>query len=292
MRYVFFHGNCFDGFGAAYAAWAKFGDSAKYIPQTHGQETILDIPYKEKDEVYVVDFSISNEVFEKLDEKVAKIVILDHHRTALDRFTELTPYPEDFFTFSDGKNQVIFDMNKSGALISWEYFHPDHPAPQLIQWISDRDLWTFNIPGTKEAHAFLASKEKEFEGWENYRLLAATNPQSIVDTGKSLLELEEQVVAMICKKAYVTKIKGHTVPIVNATSHWSEVGHRLLDIYPFASFAASYTDQPDGTRMFSLRSRNDEDFDVSEIAKMFNGGGHKHAAGFKIPIELHLTTLE
>jgi nanoRNase/pAp phosphatase (c-di-AMP/oligoRNAs hydrolase) len=34
-------------------------------------------------------------------------------------------------------------------------------------------------------------------------------------------------------------------------------------------------------REFSLRSLGD--FDVSEIAKEFGGGGHKNAAGFKVP---------
>jgi nanoRNase/pAp phosphatase (c-di-AMP/oligoRNAs hydrolase) len=34
-------------------------------------------------------------------------------------------------------------------------------------------------------------------------------------------------------------------------------------------------------REFSLRSVGD--FDVSEIAKSFGGGGHKNAAGFKVP---------
>ena len=45
-------------------------------------------------------------------------------------------------------------------------------------------------------------------------------------------------------------------------------------------FAASYYDVKDG-RIYSLRSQP-EGIDVSEIAKAMGGGGHKHAAGFKI----------
>jgi nanoRNase/pAp phosphatase (c-di-AMP/oligoRNAs hydrolase) len=37
--------------------------------------------------------------------------------------------------------------------------------------------------------------------------------------------------------------------------------------------------------IFSLRS-TEEGLDVSEIAKLYGGGGHKHAAGFKVPHEL------
>jgi len=35
---VLYHANCLDGFGAAYAAWKKFGDTADYIPVQYGEE--------------------------------------------------------------------------------------------------------------------------------------------------------------------------------------------------------------------------------------------------------------
>src|SRR3989338_9515798 len=34
---ILYHANCPDGFGGAYAAWKKFGDSAEYIPVKHGK---------------------------------------------------------------------------------------------------------------------------------------------------------------------------------------------------------------------------------------------------------------
>ena len=41
-------------------------------------------------------------------------------------------------------------------------------------------------------------------------------------------------------------------------------------------------------RTFSLRSEEGGE-DVSEIAGLFGGGGHKHAAGFQLAVdELHL----
>ena len=33
---VIYHADCIDGFGAAYAAWRKFGDAARYLPMHHG----------------------------------------------------------------------------------------------------------------------------------------------------------------------------------------------------------------------------------------------------------------
>ena len=39
--------------------------------------------------------------------------------------------------------------------------------------------------------------------------------------------------------------------------------------------------------IYSLRSRPGSDVDVSEIAKQYGGGGHKHAAGFSVTHDDH-----
>lgn len=60
----------------------------------------------------------------------------------------------------------------------------------------------------------------------------------------------------------------------------SEIGQSLAAGY---DFGGCYFDTDEKERVFSLRSL-DDGTDVSEIAKSFGGGGHEHAAGFKIPI--------
>lgn len=292
MKYVFFHANCFDGFGAAYAAWKKFGDEAKYIPASYGKEHISDNPFQPEDEIYILDYSVSNEEFDQLAETVAKLVMLDHHKTALERFTEEAPLSPD----SDGllhateNVYVKFDMRKSGALLAWEYFHAS-PVPQLIQWVSDRDLWQFKLDGTKEAHAYIAAKRRDFDIWNTMMMEMETvwGRANVLGMGKLLLSQQDITVDMICKKAYTTNIAGYNVPVVNSTSHWSEVGNKLLELNPGCKFAASYGDQPDGTRMYSLRSVGD--FDVALIAQKFGGGGHKNASGFRVDIDLQLPQL-
>lgn len=290
MKYVFFHGNCYDGFGAAFAAWKKFGNDAKYIPVIYGKSKISDTDFQPEDVVYILDYSISNEEFESLSGRVSYVTMLDHHKTALERFTELSPYPDSKFSHLADNSYIFFDMNKSGALIAWEHFN-NGPAPRLIQCISDRDLWQFKLPESKAIHAYLTSKKFDFEVWDV--ISAKSNGldwYSIIDCGNLLLEQQSQTVDMICKKAYQTTFMGHIVPVVNASSHWSEVGNRLLELYPRTAFSASYCDQPDGTRMYSLRS-TDVGEDVSKIALLFGGGGHRNAAGFNLPIELQVKDL-
>ncbi len=70
----------------------------------------------------------------------------------------------------------------------------------------------------------------------------------------------------------------YEVPVVNATVLFSDIAGELAKGKPFG---ACYFDRADGKRQWSLRSSPDG-VDVSEIAKLYGGGGHKNAAGFEV----------
>ena len=68
--------------------------------------------------------------------------------------------------------------------------------------------------------------------------------------------------------------------VVNA-SHWmSEIGARLSPDCDYAMIW--YYDHNDKDIKVSLRAFHDT-IDVSEVSKKFGGGGHKKAAGFRLP---------
>ena len=72
--------------------------------------------------------------------------------------------------------------------------------------------------------------------------------------------------------------------VVNS-SHWmSEIGSRLAPDCDFAMIW--YYDHKHLGYNCSLRAFH-ETTDVSEISKKFGGGGHKKAAGFRLPAEIH-----
>jgi hypothetical protein len=77
--FVLYHASCHDGFSAAYAAWKKFGESAKYIAVNDRINFPEYIP--EGSEVYLLDFAFRKNVIDNLRTKVKKLVILDHHMT-------------------------------------------------------------------------------------------------------------------------------------------------------------------------------------------------------------------
>ncbi len=258
MRYVLYHANCYDGFGAAYAAWKKFGDSAKYIPVSYGQPLPELEPFGE---VFIVDFCYPFQTLEGIAEHMP-LTVLDHHKTAQEMLSDWWHH----------NATVVFDMNKSGALLSWEHFHPGKEVPKLIQHISDRDLWQFKLDGTAKIHKALVSYPMDFELWDSFDI------ETLKHQGETCERLYTELVNNICSKAWKRYIAGYNVPVVNTSMAWSEVGDTLVKQNPDAPFVASFTVMKNSV-MWSLRSRND--FDVSAIAKQFGGGGHKNAAGFK-----------
>lgn len=67
------------------------------------------------------------------------------------------------------------------------------------------------------------------------------------------------------------------VPIVNAPQ--VDISELLDHLARNDTFAMGWWQRGDGEFQYSLRSRGD--FDVSELAKKYGGGGHKNAAGFE-----------
>jgi uncharacterized protein len=260
---ILYHANCYDGFGAAWVAWHKFGDGATYLAANYGPEA-PEFPLGS--DLYILDFSYPPEVLAEYGDKMRKVVVLDHHKTAEENLSE----------FSHPNVEVIFDMEKSGAQLALEYFNPQMTAnqKQLIAHIQDRDLWKFNIKGSKEVHKALVSYPMNFELWDTFKV------DGLYAEGITCERIYSQLVDNICENSWIGCISGYHVPVVNTSIAWSEVGAYLAGTkYEAYDFVASFTVFSDNI-MFSLRSIGN--FDVSSIAKRWGGGGHKNAAGFKL----------
>jgi oligoribonuclease NrnB/cAMP/cGMP phosphodiesterase (DHH superfamily) len=260
--YVLYHGNCYDGFGAAYAAWRSFGSDATYLPVVYGQPFPSEVPIGAI--IYILDFSYPRDELIQQHGWSKNLVVLDHHTTAREALA--------------GLSFATFDMDKSGARLAWDYFHPTRRIPWLLRYVEDRDLWRFILPDSREVASALRMYPMEFCVWDHMARNAQTFRPQLIREGRVVLTLTTMTVKMMCDKARWDDVGGFNVPIVNATCHWSEVGEELLSRYPDAQFVGSYYDAADGRRTWSLRSR--PDFDVSTVAKILGGGGHPQAAGF------------
>lgn len=261
---VIYHDVCYDGFGAAWVFYKQFRDTARYIPATYGAAFPENI--KHGSDVFIVDFSypravlMKNLLLEHLKKKSIYLVILDHHKSA----------EEDL----RGIPNAIFNMEKSGAMMAWEYLFAPEPPPALINYIMDRDLWKFRLPYSREIGAALRSYRMDFETWNGLEMKI----QQLKVDGIAILRQQDQTVEQMCRNAVIRNIGGYDIPVVNCTCYFSEVCETLIEIYPKAICAASYFDRYDKNRQWSLRSKGE--FDCTLIARQYGGGGHKNAAGF------------
>lgn len=293
---MLYHANCADGFGAAWAAWMRWGDDVKYLPVSYGQEP----PDVAGRHVLIGDFSFKRETMAGLSHSAASVVILDHHKTAEDELTQWRWFKDkpERFTLrvitgmladltKNGYPAIgaLFDMQRSGAAMVWDFCHPDSPMPLLLELIEDRDLWRFDNALTKPFGIWLRCEPMTFERWQAIccKLNDPREHDALFAEANAMQRFFDQKVAEIGRLARTGNVAGHAVPLCNCPPMFaSEVGHWLLDKHPDAPFVVCYSDQS-SARGYSLRSRDDR-ADVSEIARKFGGGGHRNAAGFGVPL--------
>ncbi|HEY9148938.1 MAG TPA: DHHA1 domain-containing protein [Gammaproteobacteria bacterium] len=275
---VIYHANCLDGFGAAFAAWLHFSAreiEADYFAAKHGSEP----PECAGREIYIVDFSYKRAVLKQICAVAERVTILDHHISAQEDLAGLADEHDNL--------HVVFDMEKSGAVLSWEYFH-QMPPPLLLQHVQDRDLWRFKLDGTDAINTALMSYPFTFAFWQEVNT-SAERLQQLRGEGETINRFRRQLIEQYKKRAVFSTIAGHQVPVVNAPhAIISELLGELALEHPFA---VGYQDHGN-KRSWSLRSRKDGGEDVAKIAEKFGGGGHRNAAGFGTQLPEGLLTLE
>jgi len=287
-----YHENCLDGFAAAWCVRHALGpDGVEFYPGVYGDPP----PDMTGRDVILVDFSYKRPVLDEMAKVAHSILILDHHKSAAEDLAGLpTPSAEVQKIVVQGYGLglgmppgacALFDMNRSGAGIAWDFFHPGRPRPVLIDYIEDRDLWRFKLRDSKLINAALFSYPYDFEQWDHLMLRAS---HSFAREGAAILRKQEKDVAELvaATKRRVT-IGGHDVWGANLPyTYASDAANLMAQGEPFA---ACWWETPRG-RVFSLRS-DEHGLDVSQIAKAYGGGGHQHAAGFRLSYGVHYTGL-
>lgn len=265
---VIYHGNCPDGFAAAYALYDHFRQGAEcrcdFVAGIHGQ----DPPDVTGRDVYIVDFSFRRPVLKDICQAASTVTVIDHHASAE---LDLAGLEQEHANL-----RVVFNMDKSGAVLAWEFYHAT-PPPRLLLHVQDRDLWRFELEGTNDIHAALMSLPFDFSRWEQL-CAGESDLEPLRAGGQAINRYRRRMIDLHREKAVMVTIAGYRVPGVNCYEDiMSDLVGELAKGHPFA---AAYQDQ--GTlRKWSLRSSPDG-LDVSEIAARFGGGGHRHAAGFAI----------
>lgn len=286
-----YHFPCDDGFASAWIARRKWPDVVM-APTNYGLPFDVDIAGKN---VLMADFSFKYDELCAMSFKAKRIVILDHHKTAaadLERLPRFSGGLEsksfdiaihDCWTNNMPEIVACFDMQRSGASLTWEFCFPDEPMPVFIQFIEDRDLWRFALKETRAFSLYLRSYPMDFDYWDKIAERVMSDPNLVIGEALSIERFYDQKLAEIVSTATLKSIgKWKDVPVAHAPYAFaSDLANELLKKYPAAPFAAVVVDSY-GARTYSLRSEDSRQ-DVSEVARQFGGGGHRNAAGFRVP---------
>ena len=288
---VIYHSPCYDGHTAAWVFRKFRGEEADFVGVNYGKG--VEPPDCKGRIVYCLDFCFDRDtMINKVIIPSQSTTVYDHHKTheaALDGILEEIRHKKGLQRSGD---KIVFDVSRSGAGITYDELEREHSkrtgflTPRhggrrplwLVDYIEDRDIWAWKLPDSKAVAAYTTIVPMTFEDWD---VLANAKIEDIVERGQAVQAYIEAYGNKACESARMEKIGNYKVPTINIQyMNCSEHVGKLAELHPTAKFAAGYYRSLTGSWKFSLRSRGD--FDVSEVALKYGGGGHKAAAGFEV----------
>lgn len=279
----YYHFPCSDGVTSAWCIRNKLNNpDVEYVgvlPQCRNTEFIPE-NYEDKTVIFT-DVCPTEEILTMLLEKTKKVIILDHHKTNEALVAK----------FNNPKLEVIFDMNRSGAQITWDYFNDNENRPWFVDYVGDRDLWKFELPQSKLINLGLYelnylnfdSLDELFKDLENKdtfinnKLIPYAN--IIEERNNNMIEYhlkKARKVSMDVNGKTYTIWLGYILPMLRS-DYGNRLVNKLFEDGTIPDFAAIWEYNFDGDEWWiSFRSKST---DVSEVASHFGGGGHKFASG-------------
>jgi len=260
---IIYHAECVDGFTAAWAAWRAIGAKGQYLPAHHGAAA----PAVHDRDVVMLDFAYSRATSLALASQAHSLLVLDHHKTALDELGDL-PFAR-------------LDMQQSGAGLAWRHFHPCTEVPRLVRTVEDGDLWRHALTDTRAVYMRLSYEPRTFGNWDRIAQMTSTMGgfEAFAAEGRLLQDERDFQVERLLMRRFEVMLQGERgLAAESPAAFRSEVGHRLAEMS--GTFGLVWYPRGRGYRV-SLRSIGE--YDVERLARHFGGGGHRNAAGFTLP---------
>lgn len=278
---VIYHANCTDGMAAVWVFKKAYGDTMEYHPGVY-QMAVPDIVDRD---VYMMDFSYPRHIMIDICKFARSVTVLDHHKTAIE---DLAGLELDYPSF----DMSHCDLDASGAYIAWRYVTQDCGVdlglcPPFLLHVQDRDLWRFKLPGTKAIIKGANTERMSHPQMDYFMSLSPDDLKTVEAAGELLLSHErsmmESILSGCLREFHFKSLDGEVdrkLAVVNCFGgFFSDLGELFYTAHkePIVMYYDTATH-----RVFGLRSQDPTGEDVGAIAKAFGGGGHKHAAGFKV----------
>lgn len=271
----------------------------------------------EGEAVFILDlsFTVNNieEAFEAIFKKTHNVTWIDHHASSIDA-KKLIKGKYNY--------QGIINSSYCAAYLAYFYFNStsyeddienllkkyEKKTPEFIKIV---DLWDSWKDVNKNVRSFMARfkqlendiaiEDNEWSVWLSNKIIKSfvdgelTTESNIVvnnmiQKGYPLVGFEDSQYKAIMENAFDRNICGVTFRCVN-----SYLGNSLLfgeDFFKYDAVLKFYYVPKDNMFTCSVYSNKDSNFNCGELAEAFGGGGHFHAAGFKLSIEHMITFLD
>jgi len=248
--------------------------------------------------VIIMDVAYNVDIIQDISNRTKKMTFIDHHISNEDRFKELKLKPND---------ELIYDVYKCGASLTWEYFNKNKKIPLFVQYIEDNDTGTWKMKYTLDFIAGLEVGYKTVPSFKNIhdvwtKLFNKKEVARLIKKGKTYNEYKTHLLEQNSKRYSIEGFpskklmdkfdyfknnnikKGQYKAVVyngNGCPSTSLLGKMFAEKI-ICDFVFLWTYRVDKDEyIVSLRSANDG-ADVSQIAKLFDGGGHEHASAFSL----------
>ncbi|GER67688.1 oligoribonuclease NrnB [Weizmannia acidilactici] len=283
--------NDLDGLGCGVLARLAFGKNIEiqYNSVSGINPQVEAFLKKEKKEemLWITDLSVNEQNAELIDAYVlqgGKAKLIDHHKSALhlNAYAWASVQVEEDGKLASATSLFYRYLKAKGKL------RPDDAVDQFVELVRQMDTWEWeknqNVQAKKLNDLFYMYTVEEFEEILLHKL-THSGSFSFDDLEEKILDLEEKKIARYIngkkREVYQAVIDGYYAGVVHAESHHSELGNELAKEYPHLDYIAIIMV---GKKRISFRTIHDH-VDVSEIAKKYDGGGHRKASGAMLTAE-------
>lgn len=279
----FYHSADLDGHCSG-AIVKDFHQECEMIGINYGQE----FPWESiqpGEKVYVVDFSLQPfEEMTRLD-LLCDLIWIDHHKSVIEEANRRK--------FETGGIRVI---GIGACELVWNYLRPQAREPDAVRMLSEYDVWDHSDPRTLPFQygfrLFEDTRPDNQELWQEFLKSDAKVPE-VVKIGKTIMEYEKSQNKKFCR-AYTFETELALPPAGNSNvgqvyravcCNRGFTNSKLFDsVWDPEKYDLMITfcrlKLPQKLWTVSLYSTR-PDIDCGQIARIFDGGGHKGAAGFQ-----------
>jgi oligoribonuclease NrnB/cAMP/cGMP phosphodiesterase (DHH superfamily) len=261
---IFYH-NDMDGHCSGAIAYRATGSIAKL--QAVGYSTKF--PYESigRDETVIfVDFTPAE--FDRVIERTKKVVWIDHHISSIEENAHLSHL--------DG----IRDIDKAACELTWLFYHPNEPIPEIVKYLADFDMWKFEFGEATEAFQAgirLTPTWPDNGMWDWWFNPQYGSADATIKKGMLILQYQRDYYKSLARNSFEFEWEGHSVIACNCAFTGSKV---FESIYKGQDIMATLV--WNGQAWIVSLYSDKEEVDVAKIAQKYGGGGHKGAAGFTV----------